>query len=69
MSLKVFRNFGKNSMISFFHFYCLRIFNTNNLWVNLPAVKRVIEDRTLHMEIIVNNKVIFYLERKTNSYL
>ena len=34
-----------------------RIFNTNNLWVNLPAIKRVIEDQTLHMEIIVNNKV------------
>jgi len=34
-----------------------RIFNTNNLWINLPAVKRVIEDKTLHMEIIVNNKV------------
>jgi len=33
-----------------------RIFNTNNLWVNLPAIKRVVEDRTLHMEIIVNNK-------------
>jgi UTP--glucose-1-phosphate uridylyltransferase len=34
-----------------------RIFNTNNLWVNLPAVKRLIEDKTLQMEIIVNNKV------------
>jgi len=35
-----------------------RIFNTNNLWINLPAMKRVIEDRTLHMEIIVNNKTL-----------
>ena len=34
-----------------------RIFNTNNLWVNLPAIKRVIEEKTLHMEIIVNHKV------------
>jgi len=33
-----------------------RIFNTNNLWINLPAVKRVVEDNTLHMEIIVNHK-------------
>lgn len=33
-----------------------RIFNTNNLWVNIQAMKRVIEDGTLHMEIIVNNK-------------
>ncbi|CAF3924585.1 unnamed protein product, partial [Rotaria magnacalcarata] len=35
-----------------------RIFNTNNLWINLPAVKRIIEDQTLHMEIIVNNKAM-----------
>ena len=34
-----------------------RIFNTNNLWVNLHAIKRVVEERTLRMEIIVNNKV------------
>ncbi|CAF3717132.1 unnamed protein product [Adineta steineri] len=33
-----------------------RIFNTNNLWINLQAIKRVIEDNTLHMEIIVNHK-------------
>ncbi|CAF0752524.1 unnamed protein product [Didymodactylos carnosus] len=33
-----------------------RIFNTNNLWINLPAIKRVIEEQALHMEIIVNNK-------------
>jgi len=35
-----------------------RIFNTNNLWINLPAIKRIIEDKTLHMEIIVNNKTL-----------
>lgn len=35
-----------------------RIFNTNNLWINLEAIKRVIEDRTLHMEIIVNPKTL-----------
>ncbi|CAF0749041.1 unnamed protein product [Adineta ricciae] len=33
-----------------------RIFNTNNLWINLPAIKRVVEDQSLHMEIIVNLK-------------
>ncbi|UJR33687.1 hypothetical protein I4U23_021116 [Adineta vaga] len=33
-----------------------RIFNTNNLWINLPAIKRVVEDHLLHMEIIVNQK-------------
>jgi UTP--glucose-1-phosphate uridylyltransferase len=35
-----------------------KIFNTNNLWVNLKAVQRVLEDETLHMEIIVNPKVL-----------
>ncbi|CAF0756261.1 unnamed protein product [Rotaria sordida] len=35
-----------------------RIFNTNNLWINLPAIKRVIEDKMLHMEIIVNHKTL-----------
>jgi len=34
-----------------------KIFNTNNLWVNLKAVKRVMEEEELAMEIIVNNKV------------
>lgn len=34
-----------------------KIFNTNNLWVNLPALKRVIEKNQLNLEIIVNPKV------------
>lgn len=33
-----------------------RIFNTNNLWVKIPAIKRVIESRELAMEIIINPK-------------
>ncbi|KHN73329.1 UTP--glucose-1-phosphate uridylyltransferase [Toxocara canis] len=33
-----------------------RIFNTNNLWVRLDAVKRVIEKNELEMEVIVNPK-------------
>lgn len=35
-----------------------KIFNTNNLWISLPAIKRVIEEKTLHMEIIVNPKTL-----------
>ncbi|KAL5008622.1 hypothetical protein ScPMuIL_014203 [Solemya velum] len=35
-----------------------RIFNTNNLWISLEAMKRVVEDKTLHMEIIVNPKTL-----------
>jgi|UniRef100_A0AC35G9D5 UTP--glucose-1-phosphate uridylyltransferase len=33
-----------------------RIFNTNNLWGNLAAIKRVIENNELEMEVIVNPK-------------
>uniref|UniRef100_A0A915CX03 UTP--glucose-1-phosphate uridylyltransferase n=1 Tax=Ditylenchus dipsaci TaxID=166011 RepID=A0A915CX03_9BILA len=32
------------------------IFNTNNIWANLEAIKRVVEKRELEMEIIVNPK-------------
>lgn len=34
-----------------------RIFNTNNLWVNLKAIKRLLTESKLHMEVIVNQKV------------
>ncbi|VDN35708.1 unnamed protein product [Cylicostephanus goldi] len=33
-----------------------RIFNTNNLWASLPAIKRVVENNELEMEVIVNPK-------------
>jgi UTP--glucose-1-phosphate uridylyltransferase len=33
-----------------------KIFNTNTLWINLRAIKRVLEDDELDLEIIVNNK-------------
>jgi len=35
-----------------------KIFNTNNLWISLPSVKRVVENHTLEMEVIVNEKTI-----------
>ena len=38
--------------ISFF----FRIFNTNNLWAKLEAIKRVVEHKELDMEVIVNPK-------------
>lgn len=34
------------------------VFNTNNLWISLPAIQRVIEEGTLDMEVIVNPKVL-----------
>ncbi|MCP9259224.1 UTP--glucose-1-phosphate uridylyltransferase [Dirofilaria immitis] len=33
-----------------------RIFNTNNLWAKLTAIKRVVEQKELEMEVIVNPK-------------
>jgi len=35
-----------------------KIFNTNNLWINMSAMKRVVDEQTLHMEIIVNPKTL-----------
>ena len=32
------------------------VFNTNNLWISLPAIQRVLGEATLDMEIIVNPK-------------
>lgn len=62
MNLKVLVNLG--TLINKYRLFnsltkliLYRIFNTNNLWANLPAIKRIIEDKTLHMEIIVNHKV------------
>ncbi|GAA5849486.1 hypothetical protein JCM3775_003209 [Rhodotorula graminis] len=33
-----------------------KIFNTNNLWVNLRAIKRIMENDGMDLEIIVNHK-------------
>lgn len=35
-----------------------RIFNTNNLWMKLTAIKRLVEEKKMHMEVIVNNKTL-----------
>lgn len=33
-----------------------KFFNTNNIWANLGAIERVLTEKTLNMEIIVNHK-------------
>ena len=35
-----------------------QVFNTNNLWISLPAIKRIIEENTIDMEVIVNPKTL-----------
>ncbi|EDQ85373.1 uncharacterized protein MONBRDRAFT_38883 [Monosiga brevicollis MX1] len=50
-----------------------RVFNTNNLWINLHAIKRLVEEESLHMEVIENKKtlddgrVIIQLEQAVGS--
>ena len=34
-----------------------KIFNTNNLWINLKALKRVMETEGMELEIIINPKM------------
>merc|ERR1711915_1152485 len=34
------------------------VFNTNNLWMNLASVQRIVDENTLDMEIIVNPKTL-----------
>ncbi|KAG4093167.1 UTP--glucose-1-phosphate uridylyltransferase family [Neocallimastix lanati (nom. inval.)] len=35
-----------------------KIFNTNNLWISLKALKRVMENHELNLDLIVNNKTL-----------
>nr|CAG8484140.1 10807_t:CDS:2 [Entrophospora candida]CAG8575090.1 1811_t:CDS:2 [Entrophospora candida] len=35
-----------------------RIFNTNNLWINLKAIKRITEEKGLDLEVITNKKTL-----------
>jgi UTP--glucose-1-phosphate uridylyltransferase len=35
-----------------------KIFNTNNLWIRMDAIKRAIDENTLDMEVIVNPKTV-----------
>ncbi|RHZ90219.1 hypothetical protein Glove_2g38 [Diversispora epigaea] len=37
-----------------------KIFNTNNLWINLKAIKRVTEEKELNLDVIVNTKTLEY---------
>ncbi|XP_006813716.1 UTP--glucose-1-phosphate uridylyltransferase-like [Saccoglossus kowalevskii] len=35
-----------------------RVFNTNNIWIKLAAIKRNLDNKSLDMEVIVNNKTL-----------
>ena len=34
-----------------------KIFNTNNLWVSLKAIKRLLDEDSMRVEVIANRKV------------
>lgn len=35
-----------------------KFFNTNNLWIKLSSIKRIVDDGTLDMEVILNPKTL-----------
>lgn len=35
-----------------------KFFNTNNLWIKLSSIKRIIDNGSLEMEVIVNPKTL-----------
>ena len=46
----------KNNIEEFTSVKKFSVFNTNNLWIKLSAIKRILEEGTLDMEVIVNSK-------------
>ena len=44
----------QNKLEDFMSVKKFNVFNTNNLWIKLSAVKRIVSEEKLDMEIIVN---------------
>ena len=44
----------KDKLDDFMSVKKFNVFNTNNLWISLPAIQRVVRENKLEMEIIVN---------------
>jgi len=45
------------------------VFNTNNLWINLDSIQRIMQENTLDMEIIVNPKSLGNIYQFIISYI
>jgi len=56
----------KDHMEEFMDVKKFNVFNTNNLWISMPAIQRVVREKALDMEIIVN-PVTLSVEN-TNAY-
>jgi len=48
----------KNHVEDFKSVKKFRIFNTNNLWISLQAIKREVDAKSINMEVIVNPKTL-----------
>lgn len=44
----------KDQLEDFMSVKKFNVFNTNNIWIDMPAIKRVVQDNALDMEVIVN---------------
>ena len=55
----------KDQLEDFMSVKKFNVFNTNNLWISMPAIQRIIRNDLLDMEIIVNPLT---LEQGTNVY-
>jgi UTP--glucose-1-phosphate uridylyltransferase len=49
---------AKENVAEFKNVSKFKIFNTNNLWIKLSAIKRLLSEGAMHMEIIENKKVM-----------
>ena len=43
------------------------VFNTNNLWIKLEAISRIITEQTLDMDLIVNPVTLGNLKKSVES--
>lgn len=48
-----------NHMADFTSIKKFKIFNTNNIWIDLKAIQRNLMDNSFNLDVIVNNKVNF----------
>lgn len=53
-----FAQVPKSHVDEFISVHKFKIFNTNNLWIRLSSIKRILNNNSMHMETIVNSKTL-----------
>ncbi|CAI8047801.1 UTP--glucose-1-phosphate uridylyltransferase [Geodia barretti] len=56
LHLLEFAQVPKDNVDEFKSIKKFKVFNTNNLWVSLRAIKRLLDEETMRVEVIVNRK-------------